>query len=242
MSVSCVRVEHLSKSFSVPDRKSTILKVLTSLQRGEPLHRTLKVLNDFSFEIKKGEKVAIIGKNGSGKTTLMRLLAGIYEPTSGEIQVNATPRMIFKASFGLNPDISILDNVYLLGAMHGFDRSDMKSRVERILTTAGLGQLRYSIAKNLSIGQAQRLALSAFFEAEGDLFLLDEAMGSVDNDFVKTCDEYFSRLMRPDKTLVMTSHQSATLRKYCTKALWIEHGAIRMHGDFNEVMAQYEKV
>ena len=241
MSDLCIKIEHLSKSFKVPEGKNTVLQVLKSLTKHQPFRRTLMVLSDLSCEMKKGEKVAVIGRNGCGKTTFLRILAGIYSADSGTVQINAVPRALFRSSIGLNSDISVIDNIYLLGAMHGLERNFLKGKIESILALAEIGHLRFSVLKKLSTGQAQRLALSVFFEADGDLLILDEAMGSVDRDFSQKTDDYFKRLVSSDRTVIMVSHNTATLRKYCTKAMWLEKGVVRMYDEFDKVNAEYER-
>lgn len=237
----CIKIAHLSKRFFVPERKPTVFQVLKSCVIREPLWRARWVLNDLSCEIKKGEKVAIIGRNGCGKTTLLRILAGIYEANSGMVHRSAMPLAMFRSSIGLNANISVIDNIYWLGAIYGLSRNDLNSKVDAILERAGISDLQFSVLKKLSTGQIQRLALSIFFEVDGDLLILDEASESVDLDFSQKSDAYFKKIAGSNKTLIMTSHQSATLRKYCSRAIWIDKGRVRMHDDFEKVNEEYEK-
>ena len=222
------------------ERKTMVLQVLQSLVKREPLESTLWVLRDLSCVIKKGEKLALLGRNGSGKTTFLRILTGIYGQTAGTFKVNGTPRILFSSSIGLNAHISVIDNIYLLGAIHGIQRAALKTELDNILETASLSALRYSTLKKLSAGQIQRLALSIFFRAGGDLLIFDEALAYVDREFVQTCDDHFKQLSAGDKTVIMTSHDSSFLKKHCTTALWLEEGKIRMQGTFDEVNTAYE--
>ncbi len=237
----CIRVEHLKKTFEGDEGKNTLLRGLQTLIRNESSSKVISVLNDLSCEIKTGEKVAVLGRNGCGKTTFLRILAGIYDASSGRVQVQGTPRILFRSSVGLNANISVSDNVYLLGAMHGIRRSAMKCKLENILSTAGITHLRASLLKKLSTGQAQRLALSVLFEAQGDLLILDEALGSIDLDFIHKWDDYFKEDSNARKTMILTSHDTALLRKYCSRAIWIDKGTVRMHDAFDKVNAEYEK-
>ena len=241
MNKICVKTENLSKSFTVLERKNTTLQVLKSLLKHEPLKQTLWVLRNLSCEIKKGEKTALLGRNGCGKTTFLRLLTGIYNETSGNVIIHGIPRVLFKSSFGLNGRITVLDNIYLLGAIHGIKRSVLDNKIEEILTNAGLNDVRHALLKKLSSGQTQRLALSVFFQADGDLLIFDEALESVDLGFVQKCDDYFQRLSHSDKTIILASHHGSFLKKYCTRALWIENGTVQMHGSFDEVYPAYER-
>ena len=237
----CVTAKNLSKSFTVIERKNMFLSVLLSLVRRESLKYKLQVLRNLSCVIKKGEKLALLGRNGCGKTTFLRILTGIYYPTSGTFQVNGTPKILFHSSIGINAHISVIDNIYLLGAIHGIENKTLKKDMENILETAELGALRHCLLKNLSSGQVQRLALSIFFHSKVDLLIFDEALAYVDNEFVKTLDDHFKQLAKDDTTVIITSHDTSFLKKHCTTALWIEDGKVRMHGAFNEVHAAYER-
>ena len=237
----CIKVEHLSKSFTTFERKNTTFQVLRSLVTHQPLRHTLMVLQDLSCEIKKGERLALLGRNGCGKTTFLRILTGIYDASSGTVEVRGIPRALFKSSIGLNAHISVTDNIYLLGAIHGIKRSTVKNKIDEIITLADLANSRFSLLKKLSAGQVQALALSVFFQADGDVMILDEALGSIDHEFIKKCDDYFRNLALSNKTTIMTSHDTSFLKKYCTSALWLDKGGVRMYGDFDKVAAEYEQ-
>jgi ABC-type polysaccharide/polyol phosphate transport system ATPase subunit len=237
----CIKVENLSKSFLILQKNNTALQVLKSLLKGNSLKRKLKVLDGVSCEIPKGEKLAILGRNGCGKTTFLRILTGIYDASSGFYQINGTSRILFKSSFGFNIHVPVVDNVYLLGAIQGLNREILNQKMEEILTTADLGELRYSTVRRLSVGQIQRLALSTFFHVKADLLIFDETFESLDPNFIQKCDEYFERLFQSNTTVVMSSHQGYLLKRYCTKAIWLDNGKVRMHGNFNEVHEAYEQ-
>ena len=213
MSDICVKVENLSKRFLVLKRKVTVLQSLEALIKHKLLKGELWVLRDVSFEIKRGEKLAIIGKNGSGKTTLFRILTGIYSQTSGSIKIKDRPRALFKFWTGFNWDLSIIDNIYLFGAMHGMSRDVLEDKIDSILEMTELYQLRFSSLKELSTGQFQRLALSVFFQTADDFLIFDESMAFMDKDFVKKCEPYFQDLFSSEKTVIMTSHDASFFKK-----------------------------
>jgi len=236
----CVKIEKLSKSFAILERKSTTVQALKLLLKHKPLQSTLHVLKDMSCEIKKGEMIALLGRNGSGKTTLLRILTDIYEKTSGRVYVNGTARILSKSSFGLNIHLSVIDNIYLLGAIHGIERDTLNNKIKDIIMTAGLWDLKFLPLNKLSAGQVQSLALSVFFQSEGDLFILDEALEALDFDFINKCDTYCQFLRSTQKTLIMTSHNSGLLKAFCTKAIWLEDGKIKMQGDFDQINSEYK--
>lgn len=241
MSDICIKIKNLSKSFPSRERKNTILQALKALVRHEPLQQSHQALRHLSCEIKKGDRLALLGRNGCGKTTLLRILTGIYDATSGTIEVQGVPRALFKSFIGLNAHISVLDNIYLLGAIHGIKRVVLENKIDEILGLAGLLHSRFSLLKKLSAGQIQRLALSIFFQTDGDVLIFDEALTSIDHEFIQKCDDYFKSLALANKTTIMTLHDTAFLKKHCTTALWLEEGQIRMYGEFNKVNTAYEQ-
>lgn len=236
-----VRAQNLGKCFLVLRSRRTSLRAVRALLAGQSLRRELWVLRDLSFEIPRGAKLALLGRNGCGKTTLLRLLAGILEPTHGRVEVAARPRPLFRAEVGFISDLSVTENVFLFGAVHGIPRATLARRLPALLEATGLGLLRHVPLKDLSTGQIQRLALAVFAESEADLVILDEVIGNVDQGFFRAADDYFRRLCKSPRTVVMTSHDTAFLRAYCSSALWLEDGRVRLHGDFETVLHEYER-
>ncbi len=236
----CVKTENLSKYFSIFKNERTAFRTVSALIRREPLKIKLWALRDVSFEVRAGDKLAVIGGNGSGKTTLLRILTNIYDKTSGAIYISEGPKVIFKHAVGFSGDLNIINNIYLYGAIYQMDRNFLKDKIQLILEKAQIYDLRYSLLKELSQGQIQRLALSIFFLAEGDLQIFDEAFAFLDQAFMHKCDNYFRDLLRSDKTAIIASHDTSFLRKYCTTAIWLDKGRIRMQGGVNEVIDAYE--
>ena len=241
MSQTCLKLENVSKRFRILQSETTVLRLIKNLLSGRSLRKEFWALKDISFEIKKGEKVALIGKNGSGKTTLLRIISGIYDKTSGQIETNDAPRALFKFCTGLNTHLFIIDNIYLFGALHGMEKKFLKERLEEIIGMAEIGHLRYAPLKDLSAGQTQRLAMSAFFQVTGDFYIFDESLAFVDSSFIHKCKNYFDRLFSSSKTVIMASHDSSFLKKYCNRALWFKEGILHMDGPAREVIELYER-
>lgn len=241
MSDFCVKVEKLSKRFLVFKSKRTTFRALKAMINREALKKELWVLHDVSFEIKKGEKLALIGKNGTGKTTLLRILTGIYDKTSGDIVIKDNPRALFRFWTGLNRDLSVMDNIYLFGAVHGMGRNFLEDKMDDILKTSELYHLQFAPLKELSAGQAQRLALSIFFQSRSNFLIFDESLAFVDQSFAQKSEVYFKELASSDKTVIMTAHDNHFLRKHCRKAIWLDAGHIRMAGEAEDVITEYEK-
>ena len=240
MSDDAVRLEHVGKRFLVPRTQRTALRVVRSIVRREPLRRELWALEDVSFSLPVGARLALIGRNGCGKTTLLRLLSGILTPTVGVLEVASKPRALFSTTVGFSSELSVADNVYLFGAIHGMTRRELLPNHEKIIARAGIESLTHTILKDLSMGQVQRLALSIFAETSGRFLIFDEVLGHVDHGFARTADTFFRSLADNGRTMVMTSHDPAFLRAYCERAIWIEGGRVRRDGPFDAVMKEYE--
>ena len=241
MSAPSVRLEHVAKRFMIPHTQRTTLRVVKALLRREALRHELWALEDVSFALQPGERLALVGRNGSGKTTLLRLLSGILAPTSGTIALASRPRALFSTSIGFSTELTVADNVFLFGAIHGLTRRVLEPRQDDIIARAGIAHLTHTPLKDLSMGQVQRLALSIFAESTGRFLIFDEVLVNVDRGFARTADAYFRSLAQSGRTLVMTSHDPAFLASYCDRAIWIDAGRVRLDGAFDDVMREYEQ-
>ena len=242
MSTICVRTENLSKRFLMSRGKETVLQMLKALVRREPLKDEHWVLRNVSLEIKRSEKIAIVGKNAAGKTTLLRIITGIYDKTSGCVSVSERPSALFKSAVGLNLALSVVDNIYLFGAYHRIRHDFLKDKLEEILKTSELYEQRFCPAKELSTGQKQQLAISVFCLADSKFVIFDDILTYTDARFVKKFDKiYFQNLCASDTTVIISSHHTPFLRRYCTRAIWLDRGCIRMDGNVAEVIDAYER-
>ena len=241
MNAPSVRLEHVAKRFMIPHTQRTTLRVIKALLRREALRHELWALEDVSFALQPGERLALVGRNGSGKTTLLRLLSGILAPTSGTIALASRPRALFSTSIGFSTELTVADNVFLFGAIHGLTRRVLEPRQQDIIARAGISHLMHTPLKDLSMGQVQRLALSIFAESTGRFLIFDEVLVNVDRGFARTADAYFRSLAQSGRTLVMTSHDPAFLASYCDRAIWIDAGRVRLDGAFDDVMREYEQ-
>jgi ABC-type polysaccharide/polyol phosphate transport system ATPase subunit len=241
VSETSVRADRLSKRFRVPAGRQTALRRLRALASGDSAARERWVLRDLSFEVRKGEKLALVGENGSGKTTLLRLLTGIYRKTGGTLVVRGQPTALFSCEIGFIRDLSVLDNVYLFGAVYGIGRDVLSPREPDVLERAGVEDLAHAPLRDLSVGQVRRLALSIFSQTASDFLLFDEVVANLDHGFLRESEQFFGSLVRSDRTVIMTSHDASILRKYCDRALWLDQGRARRIGPVDDVIDEYER-
>lgn len=235
-----IKVSNVSKSFKLPHEKHTSVKgALIGLFNSNRSYEKQQVLKDISFEIKKGDFFGIVGRNGSGKSTLLKLLAGIYTPDKGQIQINGNLTPFIELGVGFNPELTGRENVFLNGALLGFSRKEMEEMYDEIVDFAELEKFMDQKLKNYSSGMQVRLAFSIAVRANTDILVLDEVLAVGDYNFQQKCYEYFKKLKKMKKTVILVSHDSSALQMFCTKAVLIEKGEIKESGETTKVLKAY---
>jgi len=241
---TAIKVEEVSKTFKLPHEKNTSVKgALISLVRGgKRTFEKQEVLRGVSFEIRKGEFFGIVGRNGSGKSTLLKLLAGIYTPTKGQIHVNGKLTPFIELGVGFNPELTGRENVFLNGALLGFNRKEMSAMYSDIVAFAELERFMDQKLKNYSSGMQVRLAFSIAIRAQSDILVLDEVLAVGDEAFQRKCNEYFEQQKAANQTIVLVTHDMSNVEKYCTRAMLINDGKITTIGDPKTVAHEYSKL
>lgn len=235
-----IKVDHLSKVFRLPHERNTSIKsAFVNFYKGAKNYETQQVLRDISFEIKQGEFFGIVGRNGSGKSTLLKLLAGIYSPTHGEIQVNGRLTPFIELGVGFNMELTGRENVFLNGALLGFNRKEMQAMYKDIVDFAELERFMDQKLKNYSSGMQVRLAFSIAIRAKSEILLLDEVLAVGDANFQKKCFDFFKRVKEEGRTVVLVTHDMSTVQNYCTNALLLDEGRIVKIGDTLSVTKHY---
>lgn len=238
-----IKVSNISKTFVLPHEKNSSVKnAFINFYKKKKGYEKQQVLNDISFEIKKGEFFGIVGRNGSGKSTLLKLLAGIYTPDSGDIQISGKLTPFIELGVGFNPELSGRENVFLNGALLGFNRKEMEAMYDEIVEFAELERFMDQKLKNYSSGMQVRLAFSIAIRANTDILVLDEVLAVGDAGFQKKCTEYFHYLKKSKKTVILVSHSMRDVREFCEKAVLIEDGEIVSQGDTDSVVSDYLQI
>lgn len=237
-----IKVDHVSKTFKLPHEKSTSIKgaLINKLKGGNRGFEKQEVLKDISFEIKQGEFFGIVGRNGSGKSTLLKMLAGIYNTTKGNIQVNGKLTPFIELGVGFNPELTGRENVFLNGALLGFSRKEMQAMYKDIVEFAELERFMDQKLKNYSSGMQVRLAFSIAIRANTDILVLDEVLAVGDAAFQQKCNDYFETLRKDSsKTVILVTHSMEAVEKYCSRAVLIHDGKVKLVGAPHEVANQY---
>ncbi|CAN5660379.1 ABC transporter ATP-binding protein [soil metagenome] len=235
-----INVQGAGKTFKLPHEKQTSLKgSFLSRVKGKTTYEKQRALNDVSFVVNKGDFFGIVGRNGSGKSTLLKCIAGVYTPDEGSIIVNGSLVPFIELGVGFNPELSGRDNVYLNGALLGFDRKQMEAMYEDIVDFAELKPFMDQKLKNYSSGMQVRLAFSIAIQAKGDILLLDEVLAVGDASFQKKCTTYFEELKEQKRTVVLVTHDMSAVTRFCNKAMLLEEGKIKTMGPPSEIANQY---
>jgi len=240
---SVIIVKDLHKSFKLPhEQHSGIKQRIINIFKGVKGYEIQKVLDDVSFEIKKGEFFGIVGRNGSGKSTLLKLLASIYVPDKGLIKVNGSLTPFIELGVGFNPELTGRENIFLNGALLGFSRKEMEVMYDDIVGFAELHDFMDQKLKNYSSGMQVRLAFSIAIRAKGDILLLDEVLAVGDEAFQRKCYDYFTQLKDEKKTVVLVTHDMSAVERFCNRAILIENGHIKKIGTSADVAKYYREL
>jgi ABC-2 type transport system ATP-binding protein len=237
-----IKVDNVSKSFKLPhEKRGSVKNAFVNIFRGRTTYEKQEVLKNVSFEIKKGEFFGIVGRNGSGKSTLLKLIAGIYSVDKGHIQVNGKLVPFIELGVGFNPELTGRENVFLNGALLGFDRKQMEAMYDEIVEFAELEKFMDQKLKNYSSGMQVRLAFSIAIQANGDILLLDEVLAVGDEAFQRKCFAYFAKLKKEKKTVVLVTHSMDSVQQFCTEAMLVRNGEIAYLGNTAKVALMYRE-
>ncbi|WP_406532137.1 ABC transporter ATP-binding protein [Methanobrevibacter sp.] len=238
-----IEVNHVDLTFEVSNEKVDTVKELfiRTLKRNKSKKLKIHALKDISFKIYKGEKMGIIGYNGAGKSTLLSVITGIYTPDKGEVKTegNISPLLSLGAGFDVN--YSGRQNIFLNGAVLGYDKDFLESKVDEIIEFSELGEFIDIPIKNYSSGMLAKLGFSIATAVEPDILIIDEILGVGDVNFSKKSRDKMKSLMDGGTTVLLVSHSIPQIREICDKAIWIDNGNLREIGEVNKVCDHYLK-
>ena len=198
---------------------------------------------NINLQIFDGEFVGIVGRNGSGKSTLLKILAGIYKPTKGSVITKGRIVPFIELGVGFNGELTGRENIYLNGALLGYTRKEISAKLKSILDFSELEKHIDQKLKNYSSGMQVRLAFSiATRLSESNILLIDEVLAVGDEDFQRKCFDYFRKLKKEKKTVILVTHDMNAVREYCDRAILIEQSRIVVDGTPEEVAALYSKL
>ena len=196
-------------------------------------------LEDISFEVKKGECVAVIGRNGAGKSTLLALLARVYKPTSGTIDVQGRIAPLLELGAGFHPDLTGIENILFNGVILGLTRKEVERRLPDIIAFAELHDHIDAPVRSYSSGMLARLGFSVATHVDADILIVDEVLAVGDMEFEQKCMERISAFQKAGGTIFFVSHDLDSVRRVAERCIWIEGGRIQASGETAGVIDQY---
>lgn len=203
-------------------------------------HKEFTALKDVSFDIKKGETVGIIGRNGSGKSTLLQLICGILKPTSGSVTVNGRISALLELGSGFNPEFTGRENIYFQGAIMGFSQQEMDTRIEDIIAFADIGEFVDQPVRAYSSGMFLRMAFAVAVNVDPEILVIDEALAVGDPGFRSRCFHRIGELRNIGCTILFVSHAMEQIINLCGRVLLLEKGELRMYGEPDAVVHQFQ--
>lgn len=240
-----IRVGNLGKRYEIYAQPKDRLKqmVMPRLKRLVGMHppeyfREFWALRDVSFDVQQGETVAIIGQNGSGKSTLLQLVCGTLFPTMGDVSVNGRIAALLELGAGFNPEFTGEENVYLSGLLYGIEEGELAKRFDSIVAFAEIGDFISQPVKTYSSGMYVRLAFAIAAHVDADVLVVDEALSVGDVRFTQKCMR-FLREFQKTGTLLFVSHDVGAVTSLCSRAIWLDHGVLKMDGNAKETVEAY---
>jgi lipopolysaccharide transport system ATP-binding protein len=247
MSEHSLRLNHVFKRFRRGERHDSLRDLIPSLVKravSRDRERALAaeefwVLNDISFELKKGETLGIIGHNGAGKSTMLKHLSGIMEPTRGSIDVRGRLSALIEVGAGFHPDLTGRENVYLNGVILGMSRAEVKRKFDEIVEFAGLEEFIDTPVKRYSSGMFARLGFSVAAHLEPDILVIDEVLSVGDFAFQRKGLEKMRAIAKSGATVIFVSHNLQAVAEFCQRGILLEKGRVIADGPTDEVVRRY---
>ena len=238
ISLKCINMSYPSSVMNTRSIKEEIFSFLKK-EKSKKMLKDVHALRNFSLEVNEGERIGVIGHNGSGKSTLLKVIAGIYPIDSGIRIVNGKIRALFDISLGFDFESSGRENILYRGLLLGATPDEIYKRMDEIIAFTDIGEFIDYPVKSYSTGMMVRLAFAVSTSIQGEILLLDEVVGAGDATFMSKARKRIFDLMDQSKLMVFVSHDLETIRKVCSRVIWLDHGIKVLDGDPDIVINTY---
>ncbi|MGZ7445308.1 ABC transporter ATP-binding protein [Paenibacillus sp. TH7-28] len=240
MSEFAVEVNDVSMKFNLEREKINSFKEYTiKLLKKSIEYDEFYALTNVSFQVEKGDSFAIIGGNGSGKSTMLKIISGIYKPTSGNVRVSGSIAPLIELGTGFDVELTARENIFLNGAVLGYSKKFMKEKFDEIIDFSELYDFIDVPLKNFSSGMVARLGFSIATLVKPDLLIVDEILSVGDQSFQEKCEKRMSELTSGGTTLLLVSHSIDQVRNVCNNAIWLNKGQVMASGLVEDVCDAY---
>ena len=235
-----VTVDNVSMKFNLSSEKFDSFKeyVIKSIKR-QVSYDAFMALQGVSFEVMRGDSVGLVGLNGSGKSTMLKVIAGVLKPTEGKVAVNGTIAPLIELGAGFDMDLTARENVFLNGALLGYNRARMEEQYPDIVEFSELAEFMDVPVKNFSSGMVSRLAIAIATIGTPDILIVDEVLSVGDFHFQEKCEARIQNMRDHGTTILFVSHSLEQVKKICNKMAWLEKGHLKMFGNTEDICDIY---
>ena len=241
-SKNAIVVSHVNKDFKLYyDRANTLKEKILFFTKDKSKNDVLHILKDINLTIKNGEAVALIGVNGSGKSTLLKLMTKIIYPNKGKITTYGKLTSLLELGAGFHPDFSGRENIYFNASIFGLTQKEIDDRIDKIIEFSELGSYIDNPVRTYSSGMYMRLAFAVAINVDADILLIDEILAVGDQHFQDKCIAKMKELKAQGKTMVFVTHSMNTVKEFCSRAVWLSNGVIKMDDEPDKVIEEYLK-
>lgn len=240
-----VEIENVSLSYPIYGSNARSFKTtLIHMATGGRLLKNngtivVEALKDVSIKLKKGDRLALLGHNGAGKSTLLKVLAKIYEPTKGTVNVNGKVNCLFDIMMGMDHELNAYENIMLRGLILGLSKPEIRQLIPQIEEFSELGDFMKMPIKSYSSGMKVRLAFGIITSVYSEILLIDEIVNVGDAQFIQKAKAQMTKLVHQSEFMVLSTHDTNIVKELCNKALWLEKGVIKCFGQVDEVLKIY---
>ena len=237
-----VSVRNLGVKFHLSEQKVDSLKeYVIRIVKRQMRFKEFWALREVSFDVKRGERVAILGLNGAGKSTMLKVIAGVLKATEGTVKRSGVLVPLLELGAGFDPQYTGAENIFLYGAMLGYSRAFLTEKYDEIVAFSELGEFIHVPVKNYSSGMRARLGFSIATMVEPDILILDEVLSVGDAKFRIKSEKRIKDMFDKGITVLFVSHNLAQVRSLCTRAIWLENGHVVEDGPVEVVTEHFEK-
>jgi ABC-type polysaccharide/polyol phosphate transport system ATPase subunit len=238
-----IRLVNVTQRFRViHERPDTVRELFSRFFRHNASFHDFEAVKDVSLEVPPGQTLGIVGRNGSGKSTLLKIIAGVYRPSNGTVEVNGTLAPLIELGAGFHHELTGRENILLNGLLMGYTKREMMERQQSIIDFADIGEFIDAPVKQYSSGMYMRLAFSVATEVDPQILLVDEILAVGDVGFQEKCFEKLRRFRASGKTIILVTHNMDNVRRHCERAVLIDHGSILVDGTPDEAISEFNNL
>lgn len=243
MPQTAIKLEGVTQRFRViHERPDSIRELFSKFFRANTTYSDFDALSNVSLEVPAGQMLGLIGRNGSGKSTLLKIIAGVYRPSRGKVEVKGTLAPLIELGAGFHHELSGRENILLNGLLMGYSKAEMLEREGSIIEFADIGDFIDAPVKQYSSGMYARLAFAVATEINPEILVIDEILGVGDAAFAVKCNHRIQKFRESGKTIILVSHAMEVVAQMCDRVIMLEKGVVQADGDPVEVTSFYKSL